>query len=492
MIRDQLFAGLFGTSFASEAFVVAFRLPNMLRDLVAEGAVTSAIVPVLSRYKAKGDQEEFWRVSQALLARLTVFLFALGALGVVFAPQIVRLTAPGFAQDPEKLALTIRLTRILFPFITLVGLWAYFMGVLNSLGSFAIPSLGSAVLNVAMIASLLWWAPNSTDGVVVQAFSVIAGGFIQLIMQFPVAARLGFRWRFRWSHPATQEALRLLGPRLVGSGVYQLNVLVDTALASMSAVVGVGAVAALYYAGRLVQLPMALFGTASAQASLPALSEQAAHEDWQAFRNTLLAVIRMVGFVILPSAVGLMVLGLPIVTVLFERGAFDSASTLMTAQALVCYAVGLWAYATSKVLTGAFYALHDTRTPVVLAAEAVGINLVLSLALMGPLKIAGLALAASLSNLLNAHRLLRGMERRLGQPLIRPLYAALLRIGLASALMGAACWSVYGIFRVSAYSIIGLIGAIVLGLGVYAFMACLLRIPELSTFKRWIIPNRFR
>ncbi len=490
VIRDQLFANYFGTSIAAEAFVVAFRLPNMLRDLVGEGAVTSAIVPVLSRYRAKNKGEEFWPASQALLGRVLVALGVIGLLGVFLAEPFVRLTAPGFAADPEKLRLTIRLTRILFPFITLVGLWAYFMGVLNSLQRFAVPSLGSAILNMAMIASLIWFVRGgSTEGVVIQAWSVLVGGLLQLAVQIPPAMRLGFRWRLRWRHPGVTEALRLLGPRVLGSAVYQVNVLIDTALASMTAIVGLGAVSALYYASRLVQLPMALFGTASAQASLPALSDQAAREDWGAFRNTLLGVIRMVGFVILPSAVGLIVLGGPIVSVLFERGAFDRHSTLMTTQALACYALGLWAYSASKVVTGAFYALHDTRTPVRLAAEAVAINFVLSLLLMGPLKLAGLALAASFSNILNAHRLLRRLEARLAQPLIRPLYAPLGRIGAAALVMGGACVGLRMAFGDGIRTILGLSAALGMSGLVYLLSVWAFRVPELATFQRWVLPK---
>ena len=192
-VRDLLLAGLFGTTAQAQAFVVAFRLPNLLRDLVAEGAVTSAFVPVLSWYRAKGAPGEFWKLSQALLCRLLVLLCVLGAVGALAAPLVVRVIAPGFAAEPEKFALTVRLTRILFPFITLVGLWAYFMGVLNSLSRFAVPALGPAILNLAMIAACIWFAPRMQPGVLALAIGVMIGGFIQLFIQIPVAMRLGFR-----------------------------------------------------------------------------------------------------------------------------------------------------------------------------------------------------------------------------------------------------------------------------------------------------------
>lgn len=485
-IRDILLARLFGATAAAQAFVVAFRLPNLLRDLVAEGAVTSAVVPVLSGYRAKGDAAQFWRLSHALLARLLLPLCVIGFAGVLAAPGIVRLIAPGFAGDAEKLALTVQLTRILFPFITLVGLWAFFMGLLNSLGHFALPALGPAILNVAMILACLWFVPRTEPGVLALAVGVMVGGVVQLLVQVPAAVQLGFRWRWRWAHPGADEVMRLLGPRTLGAAVYQVSVLFHTALASLGTVVGDGAVAALYFANRLVQLPLALFGTASAQASLPSLSEQAARHDVAAFRSTLSMVIRMVGFVILPSTVGLMVLAFPIVQVLFERGAFDRQATVLTTQALSYYALGLFAYSLAKVLTGAFYALRDTATPVKLAAEAVAVNIVLSLLLMWPMGIRGLALAAAISNTVNALRLLQRMEQRLGTSLLRPAGGALLRVLAASVLMGIGCRLLSPILIGDAPTWYALLFVIVGGVALYSLACALLRVQEFGKVVRWV------
>lgn len=485
-VRDVLLAQLFGTAVQAQAFVVAFRLPNMMRDLVAEGAVTSAFVPVLSWYLAKEPVREFWRLSQALWTRLLLWLCVLGFAGVVAAPGIVRLVAPGFSSDPEKFSLTVGLTRILFPFITLVGLWAYFMGLLNSLRHFAVPALGPAILNIAMIVACVWFVPRVTPGVVALAVSVMVGGVIQLLVQVPVAVKLGFRWRWRWAHPGSREIMRLLGPRMMGTAVYQAGVLIDTALASLGAVVGEGAVAALYYANRVVQLPLALFGTASSQASLPLLAEQAAHADWEAFRSTLLSVIRMVGFVIVPSTVGLVVLALPIVRGLFERGAFDHSSTVMTAQALMCYALGLLAYSLSKVLTGAFYALRETRIPVKLAVEATAANLLVAVALMGWLKVSGLALAAAISNSLNAYRLIRRMESRLGMPLLKPIVPALWRMTAASTVMGAGCLAIWHAGAARLHPGLGLPAVIASGAGLYLVSCRMVGVEEWSIVVRWL------
>lgn len=481
-----IIARRFGTLAQSQAFVVAFRLPNMFRDLVAEGAMASAVVPVLSWYRAKGDLNEFWRLSQALFTQMLMALILLGLLGSLAARPLVLLIAPGFASDPEKLALTIRLTRLLFPFITLVGLWAYFMGVLNTLRHFAIPALGPAILNIVMMLSCVLLAPHTSPPILALAIGVMIGGVVQVLIQIPQARRLGFRWRWRLTHPGSWDILRLLGPRMVGSAVYQANVLIDTILASLSRIVGEGAVAAIFFANRLVQLPLALFGTASAQASVPLLAEQAAHQEYHAFQSTLVSVIRMVAFVILPSAVGLMVLAYPIVGGLFERGAFDHHATIMTAQALIYYSLGLLAYAVNKVLTGAFYALRDTRTPVVLAAETVAVNVILCLGLMWPLRIGGLALAAALSNTMNTYRLARRMEARLALPLLQPVAGPLLRMTAASLAMGVGCWIVWSLVRFEATPWLGLPLVIVVGIGLYALACRLLQVPELSTAWQWL------
>ncbi len=483
-VLSVVMARLFGTRTEAQAFVVAFRLPNLFRDLVAEGAMASAVVPVLSRYRSRGDDQDFWQLSQTVFTHLVLLLVLLGAAGVVAAPLIVHLVAPGFAVDSEKYALTVQLTRVLFPFLTLVGLWAYFMGLLNTLHHFALPALGPAIQNVAMLAACAWGVPQMSPGILALAIGVLVGGLIQAVLPIPEAVRRGFRWRWRWTHPGSWEIARLLGPRLVGSAVYQANVLIDTTLASFSTVVGEGAVAAIFFANRFVQLPLALFGTAAAQASLPSLAEHA--EDRQVFSGILLSVLRMVGFIILPSAVGLAVLAYPIVHGLIEGGAFDASATRMTSQALTFYALGLWAFATNKVLTGAFYALRDTKTPVWLAAETVAVNLLLCLWLMRPLQVGGLALAAALSNTANAFRLLRRMERRLERPLMQPLAGPWLRMTVAALLMGAGCWLLWTLSGWERHPWIGLPLVIAAGAAVYAVVCRCLNVEELRVVWRWL------
>jgi putative peptidoglycan lipid II flippase len=441
-VRDLLIARLFGTGASAQAFVVAFRLPNLLRDLVGEGAVTSAIVPVLSAAKATQPPAAFWRLVHASCVRVAVVAGGLGLLGAVAAPWLVRLIAPGFLAEPEKFVLTVRLTRILFPFITLVALWAFFGGLLNSLHRFGLPAAGPVVLNLMMIAACLWIVPRMDPPVLGLVWAVLVGGVAQLAMLLPTSFALGFRWRWTWRDPAASEMSRLLMPRLFGTAVYQAAVFLNTVLASLP-LAGPGAVAALYFANRLVQLPLALFATASSQASLPALSERAAVNDLETFRTTLAGVLRLGVCESLPAAVGLFLLAGPIIRVCFERGAFDASSTQITASALRWLTLGLLAYAAGKILTSAFYALKDTATPVRLALEAVAINAALAVALLPVLRVAGLALATALSSMWNAWRLLRALERRLDWALWPQVAGAFRRVSLASAIMGLGCWVIW-------------------------------------------------
>ena len=485
-VRDLLIAKLFGTGIQAQAFVVAFRLPNLFRDLVAEGPMTTAVVPVLSRYRATQPPQEFWRLAQALGVRISVAVGLLGMLGCILAPWLVALIAPGFTGDPEKFALTVRMTRILFPLITLVGLWAFLSGLLNSLRHFALPALGPAALNLAMIAGCLWLAPRVQPGVVGLAWAVMLGGLAQLAMQVPVAAARGFRWRWVWRHEGSRDVMRLLGPRLVGAAVYQISVLFDTILASVGVLAGEGAIAALYFANRLVQLPLALFATASAQASLPTLSEQAAVKDFQRFRATVLSLLRLVAFESLPAAAGLIVLAPVIVRICFERGAFDRAATLMTAQTMSCLSVGLVAYAASKVLSGAFYALHDTRTPVRLAIQAFALNMLFAVLLIGPLRVGGLALAMALSSSINAWRLTKELEWRLDMPLLPNLVKPVGRMAVAAGLMGAVAWGMWAAIGTRLPASAALSAVIIGSLGVYGVACWILRVPELRSLLKWL------
>lgn len=486
-VRDILIARLFGTSAAAQAFAVAFRLPNTLRDLVGEGAANAAFVPVLTERRQR-DHGDFWALANALCALMAVVLAGIVLLGWWAAPWIVRVTAPGFLADPATYTLTVRLTRWLFPYLWLIGLTALTTSILNALRHFTVPAWGPCLLNAAMIAALLWVAPRAPEPIVALAIGVLVGGVLQLAVQWPLLARWGWQWRWppRLTHPQLPRALRLLGPRALGSGVYQLNVLVDTVCASWSAIVGAGAVAALYYANRLFQFPLAIVGTALAQASLPTLSAQALETSPAMFTQTVAGLLRLTGWLAIPATVGLMVLGEPIVAVLFERGAFTAYSTAITAQALVWYALGLAAYMGVKILTNACYALQDTATPVRTAAVALVINIGLNLLLMRPMGVGGLALATTIASAGNFLLLWRHLTRRLGVLADAAFWISARRTLLAAAVMGVVCgvgrraaqpWLTASSTAVQAAALLALLAA---GAVTFLMMCRRLRVPELA------------
>jgi putative peptidoglycan lipid II flippase len=410
-VRDIIIAKFFGTAKYAEAFVVAFRIPNMLRDLIGEGATNAAFVPVLSEYAVK-KKEEFWELANVILNLLLIALSVITIAGVLASPLIVRLIAPGFLGDPEKFAITVKLTRLMFPYILLIGLTAYTMGVLNSLKHFSMPAFGPCLLNIAIIICAMIWG----ESVMGLASGVLIGGVLQLGVQIPVLYKKGFKFSFtrKLNHPAANKIGILLLPRILGSCVYQVNLFINTILASLSGIVGLGGVAALYYANRIFQFPLAIFGIAIAQAVLPTMSREALEIDSDKLKKTLSFSLRVINFIIVPASIGLIVLAIPITRTLFERGKFDRYSTLITANALVFYSIGLFSYSGIKVLVNCFYSLKDTLTPVKIAGLSLLLNVILNLALMFPLKIGGLALSASIAGIFNFFALFYVLRKKIG------------------------------------------------------------------------------
>lgn len=475
-IRDIVIATFFGTALYAQAFVVAFRIPNLLRDLVGEGAMNAAFVPVLTEELTKKGRQDFFKLAQVMLNILFVALLIITVFGILASPLIIRLIAPGFLADQEKFQVTVTLTKILFPFLILVGLWAYAMGVLNTLGHFAAPAFGPAILNMSMILCAACFGEN----VFGLATGVLAGGALQLFIQVPALYLKG--WRFRltrdFAHPKAKRIGVLLIPRGLGACVYQVNVFISTILASLSNVAGEGAVAALYYANRIWQLPLAIFGIALAQAALPAMSRQAALNNIEALKDTLLFSLRALFFILVPSSIGLMVLSAPITKLLFERGAFTAYSTQITASALFFYAIGLVACGGIKVLVSAFYSLQDTLTPVKVAIGSLFINIILNVIFMFPLKAGGLALATSLSAVFNCVLLYIFLRRKIGRLGISRVLDSLAKILLAGIAMGILCY--FTRLRINA------IVSIVAGLAVYILACLLFGSRELKEILSWI------
>lgn len=493
-VRDIIIAKFFGTGTAAEAFVVAFRIPNLLRDLVAEGASNSAFVPVFSEYAAKRTKEEFWELANVVLNVMMVVLGAITIIGIAGAPLVVRLIAPGFAADSLKFNLTVGLTRLIFPYMLLIGLAAYSMGVLNSLGHFATPAFGPCLLNISVIVSALIFG----EDVLGLALGVLTGGVLQLALQAPALYGKGLRPSLgvKFYHPAAKRIAALLGPRAIGACVYQINVFVDTMLASLARIVGEGGVAALYYSNRLVQFPLAIFGISVAQAALPSMSVHAARDDVEKFKETLSFSLRTVFFVMVPASVGLAVLARPITAILFQRGSFNVYSTQITSFALLFYSLGIFAYSGVKVLVSGFYALQDTKTPLKIAAASLVVNIALNLILMFPLKVGGLALATSISALNNFLMLFFALRRKVGAMDGARIASSFLRVSGASALMGAACFISANIlshglaFGSSSVKVLSLAVIITVGIASYAIGCFIFRVEELKNFLKWALKRR--
>jgi putative peptidoglycan lipid II flippase len=438
-LRDMAIAWLLGAGLRADVFFVAFRIPSTLRELLGEGALSAAFVPTLTRTATREGRDAAWELVAAVMGTLAVVLGVVSALGVLLAPAIVQLLAPGFAAIPEKLPLTGELLRLMFPYVFLVGLAALFMGTLNSLGHFLTPALSPIVLNLAIIGAVLLVAPRAENPLLPLGLAVLAGGAGQLLIQVPAALRLGWKGRLALGvrDPRVRQIARLMAPGVVGLAITQINVFVGTLLASL---LPQGAVATMTYAFRLVQFPIGVIGVAIATGALPVLAAAVARNALEEMKGALAASIRLAAFLTLPAMVGLAAFRLPIVHVLFERGAFTRPVSEWTAGILLAYLVGLLFYVSNRILAPAFYALHDTWTPMLTGALAVALNIGASLLLMGPLGAAGLALATAVASFGNFLLLAMRLRRRLGPLGGRQVAAAIARV--AAACLPMAAWGV--------------------------------------------------
>jgi putative peptidoglycan lipid II flippase len=410
--RDMALAWLFGAGMMADAFFAAFRIPSTLRELLGEGALSAAFIPTFTRTATREGPAAAWRLVAAVMGTLMVVLAAVTLLGVLFAPALAGLIAAGFAAEPGKLELTARLLRLMFPYIFVVGLAALFMGILNSLRHFLTPALSPTILNVAMLAGIALAAHTGSPMPV--AAAVLVGGAGQLLLQVPAAWRRGWRpaLRFAPRDPGVRHIARLMLPGVGGLAITQINVVVGTLLASFLAE---GSVSAMTYALRLIQFPIGMIGVAIATGALPVMSEAVAREAPEELTRALQDSLRLAVFLTLPAMVGLLLFRVPIVAVLFERGAFTRAASTLTAAVLLGYALGLVFYVSNRILAPAFYAMHDTWTPVSTGMLAVAVNLLASLLLMRPLGAAGLALATAIASAANFVLLVVRLRQRMGR-----------------------------------------------------------------------------
>jgi putative peptidoglycan lipid II flippase len=442
-VRDMVMSWFFGTSALADAFYVAYRIPNLLRELLAEGSMSAAFIPIFTETLTKGTKEEAKQLANAVFARLLVILLIVTGLGILFAPLVVKAIAPGWirnARDNEIL-LAVSLTRIMFPYLLFIGLAALTMGMLNSMRAFLMPALSPVMLNVMVIASVLTLAPFMPSPIMGAAVGVMLGGMCQFLIQVPGLRKRGMMPtpRFRPSHPAVPRIGRLAVPIVVSSSVTQVNILIGTILASF---LPTGSISYLYYAMRFIQFPLGIFGVSVATAVLPTLSTQAARGEMKEFRETVSQGLRLVFFIMFPAIAGIIAFRLPIVNVLLQHGEFSRSSTLGTATALLYYAVGLWAFAGVRIISQAFYSLQDTRTPVKIAIIAVLTNISLSALFVfrTPLAHGGLALATSLAAMLNVGLLTIRLRKKIGRIDASRIARSLMKIIPASIAMGVIGW----------------------------------------------------
>ena len=452
LIREQVFAGLFGAGKNLDAFLMAFRVPNLLRDLFAEGALSTAFITTFAGKIATEGDESAWRLANKVATLTIVFMSGVTLLGVVFTPQLMHVIAPGFA--PEKAQLTILLARIMWPFILLVSLAALVMGILNAKHVFGAPAMASSYFNLGSIIGGValayvfdpqknWlhplFGPRALVGL---SIGTLIGGLWQLTAQFPALLRIGYIFRpdTYWRDPGVRTVLTLMGPAVVAASAVQVNVLVNSAFASG---LGDGPVSWLSIAFRLMQLPLGIFGVAIGTVTLPLVSKSAAVGNLSEFRTILASGMRLAFLLTIPAAIGLAMLAPPIISVLYQHGRFNAEMTRQTAGALRFYAIGLVAYSALKVLTPAFYAIGKRNTPMLVSFLAIGTNLVLNWVFTFRLGWGhrGLAFSTSLVATINFLLLYALMWRHTRRLETQQLIAALLKICVAAALMATVCWA---------------------------------------------------
>jgi putative peptidoglycan lipid II flippase len=478
--RDMAVALVFGAGPATDAFFVAYRIPNVLRRLLAEGALSTAIVPVFTEYASTRSRPEFLGMLRGVLGAGLVTLVATTALGVAAAPWVLRAVAPGFGADPGQAALAVTLTRAMFPYLILMGLAALAMGALHAHGKFFAAALGPALQNLAMIGAALWLAARLEPPVLALAIGVLAGGVAHLAAQLPSLRRAGLlvmpSMDFR--HPVLGRVARLLLPAVFGLAAVQVSVLVNTLLASL---LPAGSISYLYYADRVMEFPLGVFGIALASASLPTMSRQAATGDTHGLTATLNFALRLATYIAVPATVGLVILRVPITSLLFERGQFGPAETAATAAALGWFAAGLVGFSGARIAAQLFYALGMPGVAVRLGILSVAVNAVAALALMGPLAHEGLALASSIGAWVQLALLLVTARRRVGRIGGRALASSALRAGAASLPMAGWCLLALATWPAGAGRVaeaLWLALAVVGGVGWYYAASWVLRMPE--------------
>ncbi len=446
LVREQTFAYLFGAGKWTDAFNVAFKIPNLLRDLFAEGAMSAAFVPTFNSILQKEGEEKAFRLTNLTFCAILIIVGTLTALGMILSPYIVQMLAPQFINDPEKFNVTVTMTRIMFPFLLVISWAAISMGMLNSLGEFFIPSVAPVFLNLSMILSGWLICPLAVKcnmpSITGMAIGAMLGGILQFTVQLPSLIRKG--WKFFWcldfKDPGIKKIGKLMIPGTVGLAATQINVAVNTILATSQ---GDGAVSWISYAFRIMQLPIGIFGVAVAQATLPVISRQAASGDKDAMAGTLASSIRLSAFINLWACFACVALAEPVIRIIYQHGRFGIEDTLATTAVLRAYSIGLVFYALIKILGPAFYALDDTKVPVKASIISIIVSIILSLSLIKPFGYISLPFSSSMAAIVNAGFLFFVLQNRVGGFGKYSLISGLIKILVSTALSGVATYYSY-------------------------------------------------
>jgi putative peptidoglycan lipid II flippase len=479
--REMVISNKFGAGLETDAFFVAFMIPNLLRSFLGEGALNTTFIPVFSDYLALNNQKKADSFASNVLNILIIVLVIIIILGILGAPIIVNIVASGFRLEPEKFKLTVHLTKIMFPYIGFAAIAALFMGVLNSYKQFFIPAFAPAMLNIGIIFLAVIYSKNI--GIYSLAIGVIIGGLFQMLMHIPALIKKHFNYKFiiDFNEPGIRTLFGLLMPAMFGLAIDKINFVVDRIIASYLAH---GSISALYYANRLMQFPLGVFGIALSIAILPTLSKNVSKKQFEELKDSFNFGIKILSFFILPSTVGLIILSTPVVRLFYEHGVFSSQDTRLTEIALVCYTVGLFAMATLRLVISTFYALKDTRTPLKIGIVVVILNIILDLILVRYLAHAGIALATSIAAI--AHLIILGftLDKKVEGIFSGHLLNFFWKICLASIFMGVSCWLVSQYFssyldlsvKIVQFGQVAL--SIVFGLIVYYCSGIIFGIPE--------------
>ncbi len=433
-IRDMVIANFLGAGFKADAFFVAFRIPNLLRRLFGEGSLTASFIPVFTKYKIEKGEEEANRIASISFTMLIIILLIITSLGVIFSPQIIKILAPGFKKFPEKFLLSVKLNRIMFPYIFFISLVALCMGILNSLKHFFAPSIAPVFLNISMIISCIIAYFLKKKIVIFLAYGVVWGGILQLILQLIYLKKFKVKIKpdFSFFHPAIKEIIKLMGPSVLGLAVTQIQIFFNTLLASF---LETGSISYLYYADRLIQFPLGVFAVSIGNAVLPLISEHRTKKEISKIQESYLFSIKLILFISIPACIGLITCGKLIISVLFQRGEFTHQTVLAVYYALLSYSLGLFAYSGIRVLTPVFYAYEDTKTPVKIAFISLCINVGASLILMKFFSYVGLALATFISSSFNFFSLCFKIRKHISVD-YSIILKYVLKILIASAVMG--------------------------------------------------------